>query len=233
MRLRPCAGNVNVAAVNERPPSHDGGEPGGSAVRSNWSARYAAADTPWDLGAPHPELSLRLQDGRLAPPHEGARVLVPGSGHGHDAIALARRGWDVTAVDLVGDLGDELAPQLKKLGGRFIGGDVLGLEAFQDFDLIWDHTFFCAISPSDRPRWGVQAGRFLKPGGQYAALVFPIGKPAEAGGPPFGMTGGELMAALGPLFRERNSEPLTRSLKRRTWRESWLRAERVILAPAP
>ncbi|MEL6712741.1 MAG: hypothetical protein AAFP86_03160, partial [Planctomycetota bacterium] len=62
----------------------------------DWADRYRAGDTPWDIGGPHPELSIRLQDGRLAPPEPGeSRALVPGAGRGHDAIALARRGWQV------------------------------------------------------------------------------------------------------------------------------------------
>lgn len=139
----------------------------------------------------------------------------------------------MTALDLVESLSEEVTPQLEKLGGTFLVADALEFEAHQEFDLIWDHTFFCAIQPGDRPRWGEQAGRLLKPSGHYAALVFPVGKPAADGGPPFGMSGEELMLALGPLFKERVSEPLTRPLKRRTWREQWLRAEKTALAPAP
>ena len=81
----------------------------------DWAAHYAAANTPWDLGGPHPELSQRLSDGDLAPPRDGARALVPGCGHGHDALALARRGWVVTAVDLVADLAETLGKELARL----------------------------------------------------------------------------------------------------------------------
>lgn len=217
--------------MQERPPSHDVA-PQGAPSPSDWSARYAASDTPWDNGAPHPELSLRLQDGRLAPPHEGAKVLVPGAGRAHDAIALARRGWEVTAVDIVESLAPEVAPQLEKLGGRFVVGDALEVDDSHGFDLIWDHTFFCAIQPEDRPRWGALAGRLLRPGGVYAALVFPIGRPLEAGGPPYGMDCDALHSSLGTLFRGREAEPVTRPLKRRQWREFWFRAERSSLASA-
>ncbi len=197
----------------------------------DWSARYASANTPWDLGSPHPELSLRLQDGRLAPPYEGATALVPGAGWGHDAIALARRGWNVTAVDFVGSLESQVAPQLVRLGGRFQIANALHLDAKEPFDLVWDHTFFCAIQPSEREEWGAKAAELVKPGGQYAALVFPVGKPAEASGPPFGMDCDAMLATLGPFFNVCEAEPVTRPLKRRTWREFWLRAEKVGLAP--
>lgn len=216
--------------VQNRPPGNSEVPPGPSST-DGWEARYVSADTPWDLGSPHPELSHRLQDGRLAPPREGATALVPGAGWGHDAIALARRGWNVTAVDVVTSLQASVAPQLERLGGRFLAGDALRLDVGEPFDLIWDHTFFCAIQPTDRLKWGARAAELVKPGGQYAALVFPVGKPEEEGGPPFGMDCDALLAALGPFFRSRESEPVARSLKRRTWREFWLRAEKINLAP--
>ncbi len=215
--------------VQDRPPSNRE-VPSDRKTDEEWAARYAAADTPWDLGSPHPELSLRLQDGRLAPPHEGATALVPGAGWGHDAIALARRGWQVTAVDFVGSLEHQVAPKLERLGGRFLVADAIRLDAAEPFDLVWDHTFFCAIQPAERAEWGVKAAELVKPGGQYAALVFPVGKPAEESGPPFGMDCDSMLAALGPFFNVRESEPVTRPLKRRTWREFWLRAEKIGLA---
>ena len=155
---------------------------------------------------------------------------MPGAGWGHDAIALARRGWNVTAVDFVGSLEDRLAPQLERLGGRFLVADALRLEADESFDLIWDHTFFCAIQPVQRQKWGAKAAELVKPGGQYAALVFPVGKPVEESGPPFGMDCESLLAALGPFFRGREAELVSRPLKRRTWHEFWLRAEKIGLA---
>ncbi len=211
-------------------PSNDAdAQPSG---RVTWSEHYAAGDTPWDLGAPHPELSTRLQDGRLAPPHAGASALVPGAGRAHDALALARRGWRVTALDLVAELGSSVAPALERLEGTFIAGNALEFQAKEPFDLIWDDTFFCAIEPSERVSWGRRAAELLRPGGRYAALVFPVGKPVEEGGPPHGMDEAALAAALGPLFRVQESGPVSRAVPKRTWREHWLVAERSRLSPA-
>ena len=78
--------------------------------------------------------------------------------------------------------------------------------------------------------WGQKAGELVKPGGQYAGIVFPVGKSEEAGGPPFGMDCDALLATLGSFFNAREAEPVTRPLKRRTWREFWLRAEKIGLA---
>lgn len=194
---------------------------------TDWAARYRSGDTPWDLGGPHPELSVRLQDGRLAPPRPGAKAFVPGAGAGHDALALARRGWAVTAVDLVVDLAPRVGPELERKGGRFVVGDAIAFDGAGEFDLVWDHTFFCAIPPARRADWGRQVESLLVPGGVYSALVFPVGKPAAEGGPPFGMEEAHVLEVLGPLFRLDASGPVSRAVPRRTWRENWLTAIRT------
>ncbi len=193
---------------------------------AEWAESYRTGDTPWDLGAPHPELSRRLQGGALAPPQAGARALVPGVGRGHDALALARRGWAVVALDLVGSLGDELGAALAQSGGRFCVGDAMD---FDDgpFDLIWDHTFFCAINPSDRAAWGARAGDLLQPGGMYAALVFPFGKPMAEGGPPHGMDSAALRQALGARFEAEEDCSAQRKVRSRRWEERWFLARRL------
>lgn len=235
-------------------PDHDGqsdhatppGRGGDARERVDWASRYDVEDTPWDLGGPHPELSVRLQDGRLAPDRvsgggagsgagsgPGGRVLVPGAGRAHDALALARRGWTVTALDLVGAVADRVGPELERHGGRYVTADAFTWEPEEGaapFDLVWDHTFFCAIDPSMRAAWGARARSLVAPGGRYAALVFPVGKPAAEGGPPFGMDAKAVLDALGASFRAVEDEPVQRSVPRRTWRERWLMAERAPLA---
>ena len=196
---------------------------------TDWAARYRSGDTPWDLGGPHPELSVRLQGERLLPPRLGATAFVPGAGAGHDALALARRGWAVTAVDLVEALAPRVGPDLERKGGRFVVGDAIEFEAEGAFDLVWDHTFFCAIHPERREAWGRRVEALLVPGGVYAALVFPVGKPSSEGGPPFGMEEAHVREALGPLFRVEECSPVSRSVSRRTWREHWLSATRTKL----
>ena len=50
---------------------------------------------PWDIGGPQPALAEVLDDGV-----KGPKVLDVGCGTGDLAIALARRGYEVTAIDI-------------------------------------------------------------------------------------------------------------------------------------
>ncbi|MDP6850767.1 MAG: hypothetical protein QF524_07495, partial [Planctomycetota bacterium] len=111
-----------------------------------WSSRYRDNNTPWDKGGPHPELLAKLNEGSkevMAPP-SGGRALVPGCGRGWDALALAKQGWNVLAVDLVEALKPQLQPALKKAGGRFKVADALAIDE-GPFNLIFEHTFYCAL----------------------------------------------------------------------------------------
>jgi SAM-dependent methyltransferase len=58
---------------------------------------YRLGFTPWDQ-TPGPEILDRVLGGDLA--GRGRRALDVGCGNGRDAIYLAKKGWEVTAVDL-------------------------------------------------------------------------------------------------------------------------------------
>ncbi|MEO0652447.1 MAG: methyltransferase domain-containing protein [Planctomycetota bacterium] len=191
-----------------------------------WSARYATGETPWDQGGPHPELVRRVERGELSEV-AGGRAWVPGCGRGHDALFLAHASFEVTAVDFADGVDGELAPRLAALGSRFVRADALEYGDVP-FALVFEHTFFCALDPRDRPRWGAQMQRLVDPGGLLAALVFPADKPREQGGPPHGTTAQDLAAALGPGFRLAVDEPVERRIARRDWAERWAVFERVV-----
>lgn len=187
----------------------DQGHPGPEA----WNARYAGADTPWDLGRAHPELVHRLPE--LGPP---GRAFVGGAGRAHDALALARHGWQVVATDWAPDAA-EAGVELARLGSRYVVTDSL---AYEDslFDLVFEHTFFCAIDPSQRRDYGAMANRIVAPGGRLAAIVFPVGKHPTTGGPPWGISTAMLDTALGAAFTLQTDEPVLHR-GHPGWRERW------------
>lgn len=192
----------------------------------DWAQHYADGDTPWDHGVEHPELAARLGAGELAVPTPGARALVPGCGRGHDALALARIGWTVTALDQVPVLEGLVNAALRPLGGEFQLGDALAwapASGEPEVDLIFDHTFLCAIDVDQRPRFVDLVLRSLRPGGQLACLLFPVGKPREEGGPPHGLDVAQLGDLLGKHFDLVEHEPVTHSIPEREHPEQWAR----------
>ena len=68
---------------------------GDPAVRAEWDSRYAGSERVWS-GDPNGAL-ITETDGLPA-----GRVLDVGCGEGADAVWLARRGWDVTALEVSG-----------------------------------------------------------------------------------------------------------------------------------
>src|SRR5437899_11542967 len=97
---------------------------------------YATGDTPWDSGRPSAEL-VRVLDAGLLP---GKTVLEIGCGTGTNAIELARRGYQVTAIDLV-DLAVRRAKDTAQRAGvdsDFRVGDATRMDLGGPFDVVFD-----------------------------------------------------------------------------------------------
>lgn len=87
---------VSLAGDTEGPHhGHRGPAPRATPARdaAYWDDRYRQAEHVWS-GRPNPQLVVEAAD--LAP----ATALDAGCGEGADAVWLAQRGWQVTAVDL-------------------------------------------------------------------------------------------------------------------------------------
>ena len=170
----------------------------------DWNHRYETDDTPWDKGRATPvldEIHFR------SPGLFGGSILVPGCGAGHDARWLARAGARVTGVDIA-PLAIEAALRLAPPPSVvFEVADFLHPPAHHlgAFDLLWEHTCFCALDPSLRRGYIRSASRVLKPEGTVAGVFFidPEMDPGETG-PPFGIGLEELEA----LWREEGFDVL-------------------------
>jgi len=193
----------------------------------DWAIRYRERNTPWDMGRAHPSLAHALGAGELKPPHDGARALVPGCGRAHDALALAEAGWRVTALDLVKDLAAHVGERLAPYEGTFEIGDALRYDGGGAFDLVLEHTFFCAIPPERRSEYGPMVRRALAVGGRLAAVIFPEDRPYAEQGPPWRITVDDIGAELGRGFALRENERIDDTLTHRRWAERWAVWERV------
>jgi len=181
----------------------------------DWEALYRANDTFWDHGEASPGLVDYLAECPEAPL---GQALVPGCGHGHDARALARAGWIVTGLDIAPS-SVPLAKRLAKAEALEIDhriGDFLGDTPHQQYDLVFEHTLFCAIPPGRRGDYAKALRGWLKPGGCYLAVNYIITE--DNGEPPFSTTETELDQWFGGSF-ELLRRWTPRSYKSRTGKE--------------
>ncbi len=160
--------------------------PGTASDPGYWSASYRTGDTGWDKGTCAPPIA-RLLAGPLLP--RGIRIVVPGCGFGHEAIAAARAGFDVTGCDFTPEAVAGASERARAAGvvARFIRADLFDLPRTHAgaFDGWLEHTCFCAIDPSRRPAYIDAVSAVLVPGGFFFGLFYLHGQP---GGPPYDVT---------------------------------------------
>ncbi len=167
-----------------------------------WSERYIEQRTEWDLNEPTPCLVWALKKFKLPK----MRVAVLGSGRGHDAAYIASFGHIVTAFDF--------SPEAMAEAQKIYGGyketsssitwaceDIFSLSPnyFGQFDLVFDHTLFCAVDPLKRDLLLNTWHKLLAPQGQILGVFFTMPKP---NGPPYGSTEEEILTRLSKKFRK-------------------------------
>ncbi len=164
----------------------------------HWNFRYENCERPgWDLGGASPVLKSSIQQIKL----NRSRILVLGCGFGHDAAWLSQQGHSVTGVDFSA----KALAQAQNLYGQserlvWSQQDIFSLpESFRgQFDLVFDHTLYCAIDPQRRNEL-VRAWKFcLHEKGQVLGIFFCTHRPD---GPPYGGSEWELRQRFKKEFR--------------------------------
>ncbi len=163
----------------------------------DWQQRYEKGETGWDRGAPNSAMLDWLRAGLLQP----GRLLAPGCGRGHEVIELARRGFDVTAVDFASAPLQYLQRRLEAEGlqANLVQADVFEFTAHHAFDVIYEQTCLCALHPCRWADYEARLRRWLKPGGALCALFMQSKSPT---GPPFGCDIKTMQALFAPSHWE-------------------------------
>lgn len=109
--------------------------------------RYQIGRTPWDSGIPSTELIRVIEDGGFP----GTTVLEMGCGTGTNAIELARRGYTVTAIDVV-DLAIQQARDKARQAGIVVDfrlGSVTQVDLGGPYDCLFDLGLYHGIRNRD------------------------------------------------------------------------------------
>lgn len=159
---------------------------------------------------------------------EPGTALAPGAGRGHDAAALAAAGWETTVVDIsatAAAYAAERYPAVRYVVGDALDPDFVLAQIGGQVDLLWDHTFFCALPPDLRGRVGDLASEVVRPGGLLASGVFPLDRDPAEDGPPWAYRPEDMDAVLDGFERVQTGEPtqLSRTLPWRHQLAVWRR----------
>src|SRR5262245_30653602 len=189
-----------------------------------WNVRYTAGKTPWDFGG----VPLALKS-FLARSSASGRVLVPGCGSGYEVQAFHLAGYDVLAIDFSPAAIEQAKRVLGSLAERVILGDFFTHDFGQRcFDIIYERTFLCSMTPSHWPAYVNRMAELLSPGGKLIG-AFLYGQRSSSG-PPFPITDLEAEQLFKKNFQLVRSElmtdslPLFRNMER--WQE-WLQIASV------
>lgn len=161
-----------------------------------WQQRYERGKAGWDKGQAAPPLVRALAMLKLGP---GTKVVVPGCGYGHEALHLAELGYEVVAVDFAAAPIADLSGRSEGLCLRALQCDIftLPVDYANYFELVVEHTCFCAIPLDRRGEYAETMATLLGPGGQLLGLFWELG---EEDGPPFNTTREDLHLYFAPFF---------------------------------
>jgi methyl halide transferase len=164
---------------------------------AKWELDYRRGTAGWDMGTPTPVFQRLLREGQFPP----GRMIMPGAGRGHDAREFARHGFEVVAVDFAQDAVQAMRERMTADSTH----EILEQDFFKlapelngTFDYVLEYTCYCAIDPQRREEYADKISHFLKRGGTYIALAFPLSDATtpSRGGPPFPVNADELVTLM-------------------------------------
>jgi len=145
---------------------------------SFWTHIYNTEDPGWDLKVPHPALESTMNQIKLSK----CRHIVTGVDFSPEAIKQANQKYS----------------HVQNL--NFVQKDIFDVtsEELGQFDLIYEHTLYCAISPDRRNQLLKKWTSMLSDTGQLLGIFFTMDKRM---GPPFGGSEWEIKQRLKKDFR--------------------------------
>jgi len=180
-----------------------------------WETRWKENRTGWDIG----EISTPLKEYFDQLTDKNLKILIPGCGNAYEAEYLLNKGFTnvyiVEIAQLAVDSFLKRCPQFPK--DKIIVADFFELK--DQFDLIVEQTFFCAIDPIRRDEYVKQTAQLLKPGGKLVGLLFDRD---FDGGPPFGGNKEEYLNRFEPYFEIRIMETAYNSIDPRKGKELFI-----------
>lgn len=174
-----------------------------------WENRYQNNDTGWDVGTITPPLKEYIDQIQ----NKSIKILIPGGGNSYEFEYLIDNGF--TNAYVIDYAKTPLENLKKRIPSKFHKNLIL-----QDFfthedqyDLIIEQTFFCALVTDLRKKYVQKMEALLKDNGKIAGLLFQF--PLTEQGPPFGGSKEEYYDLFSKRFNIEKLETAYNSIKPR------------------
>ena len=146
-------------------------------------------------------------------------VLIPGCGTDHEVLrAFQSTGFNVTAIDFSTVAVAQMKNTLGDFDGKIIFGDFFKFDFGNQFDLIYERTFLCALHPRRWPQYAKRVGQLLRPRGKLVGIFF-YGKEPEP--PPYPLSAVRAAEIFGKYFRLVRDVRITDSVPMFAGMERW------------
>ena len=159
-----------------------------------WDNRYKQHTDSWDLGEVSPPLKAYFN--KIA--DKSVRILIPGGGNSYEAEYLFNKGFrNVYVLDIAQTALQNLKLRVPNFPDtQLIHSDFFVLD--MTFDMIIEHTFFCALHPDLRRQYVLKMNALLVPKGELIGLLFKL--PLDRIEPPFGVINSYIQIYLSLYF---------------------------------
>jgi SAM-dependent methyltransferase len=179
-----------------------------------WETRYLAGTTPWDFHGVPMALSRWLASGQSP-----GRALVPGCGSGYELKAFHEVGWHVLGIDYTPAAVARARSKLGAHGNKVLLGEFFTADFGEErFDVIYERTFLCAITPERWPAYVARMRELLVDGGKLIGFFF-FGEQSDP--PPYPLTREKQDALFAQAFVLETDEEVSDSLPLFAGRERW------------
>ena len=181
-----------------------------------WNDRYLTNDIGWDIGhisKPLKEYFNQLENKEL-------KILIPGCGNCYEAEYLVSLGF--TNVYLI-DWAREALDNFQSRNPEFPSPNLICGDFFEhsnNYDLIIEQTFFCAINPNLRATYALKMKELLGGNGKLIGLLF--NDKLYSNRPPYGGSKREYLDLFTKHFKNVSMEKAYNSIEARKGRELFI-----------
>lgn len=181
-----------------------------------WERRYKENKTGWDIGkvsTPIKNYLDQLEDKTL-------KILIPGAGRAYEAEYAFQLGFkQVYVVDFAQSALNDFISRVPSFPKhQLVQSDFFELK--DEFDLIIEQTFFCALDPGLREKYAEKMVQLLKTNGNLVGLLF--NDDFQTPGPPFGGSQQEYQVLFEKYFSDVQFNSADDSIDARKSRELWM-----------